>query len=249
MDLRKLELPDASVGTALCLDTLEHCEDPPQACRELTRVVADGGVCVLASVMLFGIHAYPSDYFRFTPEAFRSMLSGFDDVWAFGVGDPGIPSQVLAVAAKGQNARPLARALPVAAGGTAPLRGRQRPRAHRACSTIACASCSARWRGSCHGWRANASAADAEDRPADQEDRDRDRGVGDGADRWWRRAVHRPRPAAEGGARPLPARRAAAEQRADRMARALRREREPRPGERRRPVSPPPARARSPRAG
>jgi SAM-dependent methyltransferase len=102
MDLRRLELPDASVGTALCLDTLEHCEDPPQACRELTRVVADGGICVLASVMLFGIHAYPSDYFRFTPEAFRSMLAGFDDVWAFGVGDPGIPSQVLAVGAKGR---------------------------------------------------------------------------------------------------------------------------------------------------
>jgi hypothetical protein len=52
--------------------------------------------------MLFGIHAYPSDYFRFTPEAFRSMLSGFDDVWTFGVGDPGIPSQVVGVAAKGR---------------------------------------------------------------------------------------------------------------------------------------------------
>jgi SAM-dependent methyltransferase len=101
-DLRALPLEDASVGTALCLDTLEHCEDPPQACRELTRVVADGGVCIVSSVMLFGIHAYPSDYFRFTPEAFRSMLGGFDDVWAFGVGDPGIPSQVVGVAAKGR---------------------------------------------------------------------------------------------------------------------------------------------------
>jgi len=102
MDLRALDLEDGSVGTAICVDTLEHCEDPPQACRELTRVTADGGVCILASVMLFGIHAYPSDYFRFTPEAFRSMLGGFDDVWAFGLGDPGIPTQVIAVAAKGR---------------------------------------------------------------------------------------------------------------------------------------------------
>ncbi len=103
MDLRALELPDASVGTALCLDTLEHCEDPPQACRELARVTAPGGLCVLASVMLFGIHAYPSDYFRFTPEAFRSMLGqGFDDVWAAGVGHPGFPSQVVGVGAKGR---------------------------------------------------------------------------------------------------------------------------------------------------
>ncbi len=103
MDLRALELPDASVGTALCLDTLEHCEDPPQACRELARVTADGGICVIASVMLFGIHAYPSDYFRFTPEAFRSMLGqGFDDVWVSGVGHPGFPSQVVGVGVKGR---------------------------------------------------------------------------------------------------------------------------------------------------
>ncbi len=103
MDLRALTLGDATVGTALCLDTLEHCEDPPQACRELARVTAPGGICVLASVMLFGIHAYPSDYFRFTPEAFRSMLGqGFDDVWAAGIGHPGFPSQVVGVGVKGR---------------------------------------------------------------------------------------------------------------------------------------------------
>lgn len=101
-DLRDVQLPDASVGTALCLDTLEHCEDPPQACRELARVVAPGGVCVLSSVMLFGIHGYPSDYFRFTPSAFRSMLGGFDDAWAFGVGSPDMPSQVVGVGVKGR---------------------------------------------------------------------------------------------------------------------------------------------------
>lgn len=101
-DLRALTYDDGSVGTALCLDTLEHCEDPPQACRELTRVTADGGVCVLSSVMLFGIHGYPNDYFRFTPEAFRSMLGGFDDVWAAGIGHPDIPTWVVAVGAKGR---------------------------------------------------------------------------------------------------------------------------------------------------
>jgi len=102
-DLRALTFADGEVGTAICLDTLEHCEDPPQACRELARVVRpDGGVCVLSSVMLFGIHGYPSDYFRFTPEAFRSMLSGFDDVWAVGTHDPDIPREVFAVGVHGR---------------------------------------------------------------------------------------------------------------------------------------------------
>ena len=65
------------MGSALCLDTLEHCADPVAACRELARVTAPGGICVISSVMLFGIHGYPDDFFRFTPEAFRSMLGGF----------------------------------------------------------------------------------------------------------------------------------------------------------------------------
>jgi SAM-dependent methyltransferase len=101
-DLRALTFGDGEVGTALCLDTLEHCEDPPAACRELHRVVADGGICVISSVLLFGIHAYPSDYFRFTPEGFRSLLGRFDDVWVAGIGDPGMPVQVVGVGAKGR---------------------------------------------------------------------------------------------------------------------------------------------------
>jgi SAM-dependent methyltransferase len=74
-DLRALSFADGSIGTALCLDTLEHCEDPVAACRELARVTAPGGVCVISSVMLWGIHGYPSDYFRFTPEGLRSLLA------------------------------------------------------------------------------------------------------------------------------------------------------------------------------
>lgn len=102
-DLRALSLEDGSVGTALCVDTLEHVTDPPQAVRELTRVVGDGGVCLITSVMLFGIHGYPDDYFRFTPEGFRAMLGGFDDVWVCGIGHPDIPTWIVGVGAKGRS--------------------------------------------------------------------------------------------------------------------------------------------------
>ena len=102
-DLRALRVEDGSVGTARCLDTLEHCADPPQACRELARVCSpDGGVAVISSVMLFGIHEYPHDYFRFTPDGFRALLEqGFDDVWVAGLGDPAIPMQVVGVGIRG----------------------------------------------------------------------------------------------------------------------------------------------------
>lgn len=99
-DLRSLTFAAGEVGTALCLDTLEHCADPLTACRELHRVLREGGVCVLSSVMFFPIHAYPHDYWRFTPEGFRALLAPFEDVWVTGIGHPQLPTQVIGVAAK-----------------------------------------------------------------------------------------------------------------------------------------------------
>jgi SAM-dependent methyltransferase len=100
-DLRSLSFADDEVGTALCIDTLEHCEDPLTACRELHRVLRPGGVCAVTSVMFFPIHGYPHDYWRFTPGGLRVLLSPFDYLWVTGVGHPLLPTQVVAVAAKG----------------------------------------------------------------------------------------------------------------------------------------------------
>jgi SAM-dependent methyltransferase len=101
-DLRDLSFGDGEIGTALCLDTLEHCADPLKACREMHRVLADGGICVITSVMLIGIHAHPSDYWRFTPEGFRTLLEGFDDVDAAGFGSPEHPFFVFGAGTKGR---------------------------------------------------------------------------------------------------------------------------------------------------
>lgn len=100
-DLRALSFADGEVGTALCLDTLEHCADPIRACHEMHRVLRDGGLCVITSVMLIGIHAYPNDYWRFTPEGFRLLLEGFDDADVAGMGDPNAPYFVFGAATKG----------------------------------------------------------------------------------------------------------------------------------------------------
>lgn len=101
-DLRSLSFGEGEVGTALCLDTLEHCEDPLTACREMHRVLAAGGLCVITSVMLIGVHAYPSDYWRFTPEGFRALLADFDDVDVASCGEPDCPFFVFGAATKGR---------------------------------------------------------------------------------------------------------------------------------------------------
>jgi SAM-dependent methyltransferase len=101
-DLRGLTFDDGSIGTALCLDTLEHCADPLMACREMHRVLVPGGICVITSVMLVGIHAHPSDYWRFTPEGFRLLLEPFDDLDVASVGEPTNPFFVFGVGTKGK---------------------------------------------------------------------------------------------------------------------------------------------------
>ena len=102
LDLHKIELPDESVGTVIIVDVLEHVEFCRRAMEEIHRILKPGGVVIAASVMYFPIHNYPSDYWRFTPEGFRSLLSPFSASVVESVGVPAFPSTVVAVAFKGE---------------------------------------------------------------------------------------------------------------------------------------------------
>ncbi len=67
------------------------------------RVLGNGGICLISSVMLIGIHAHPSDYWRFTPAGFRVLLDDFEGVDVAGVGDPGHPFFVFGIGGKGRD--------------------------------------------------------------------------------------------------------------------------------------------------
>lgn len=77
LNLHSLDLPDESIPTILCMDTLEHVESPRMAVEEMRRVLREDGILLISSVMNFPIHNYPNDYWRFTPEGFRSLLASF----------------------------------------------------------------------------------------------------------------------------------------------------------------------------
>jgi SAM-dependent methyltransferase len=68
---------DGEAGSVVFVDTIEHVRRPEAAVREIFRVLKPGGVLVMASVMDFPIHNHPHDYWRFTPEGFKSLLSVF----------------------------------------------------------------------------------------------------------------------------------------------------------------------------
>jgi SAM-dependent methyltransferase len=100
LDLHALGLADASVGSALILDTLEHVEKPWRAMEEVYRIIRPGGVVLISSVMNFPIHNYPSDYWRFTPEAFRSLLRPFEYATVTWAGVEDFPETVVGIGCK-----------------------------------------------------------------------------------------------------------------------------------------------------
>ncbi len=101
LDLHNIDLPSESVGTVLCFDTLEHVEDPRQALKEIHRILQPNGIVIISSLMCFPIHDCPHDYWRFTPEAFKSILKPFSHSFAGFQGVKTFPHTIVGIGFKG----------------------------------------------------------------------------------------------------------------------------------------------------
>lgn len=100
-DLAQLNLPDGVAKTIICVDTLEHVFEIRRAIEEMLRVLAPGGILLIAAPFDFYIHNHPSDYWRITPSCLERMLS---PLAAVAIGSQGVessPHTVFAVAGKG----------------------------------------------------------------------------------------------------------------------------------------------------
>ncbi len=75
--VEKLPHADASVGTVIAFSTFEHVQHFWLGFEEVRRVLKPGGVFLVACPFFFHQHAYPSDYWRFTPEALEVLLGKY----------------------------------------------------------------------------------------------------------------------------------------------------------------------------
>ena len=69
-----LPRPDKSVGSVIALSVFEHVEHFWRGFEEVQRTLRPDGLLLVSVPFNFHIHNYPYDYWRFTPDAFRSLL-------------------------------------------------------------------------------------------------------------------------------------------------------------------------------
>ncbi len=105
-DVEDLPYADASFGTVLALNTFEHVPRFWRGFEEVRRVLRPDGALLVTVPFYFHVHDYPSDYWRFTPEALGLLLEGYPHTMLGWQGPAKRPAAVWALAFREEHAPP-----------------------------------------------------------------------------------------------------------------------------------------------
>jgi SAM-dependent methyltransferase len=97
-DVEALPQDDASVGTVVAMNTLEHVPRFWRGLEEIRRVLRPDGALLLSCPFYFHIHQYPCDYWRFSPQALEFLLCDYSTRIVGWQGPRRKPAHVWAVA-------------------------------------------------------------------------------------------------------------------------------------------------------
>jgi hypothetical protein len=64
--------------TIICLSVLEHCKNPFLLANNCTKLLTPKGHLFINAPFSWRIHAYPDDYWRFTPSGIKLLFSKLD---------------------------------------------------------------------------------------------------------------------------------------------------------------------------
>jgi SAM-dependent methyltransferase len=77
-DAHHLPFPENSFDGVVCETLLEHVLEPEQVIAEMHRVLKPGGKCYVMMPFMYGFHAAPSDYQRFTHRGLLHRTRNFE---------------------------------------------------------------------------------------------------------------------------------------------------------------------------
>jgi len=72
-DGTRLPFVDSTFDTVLCNQVLEHVSEPHELLAEIARVLKPGGVLMLTTPQVWGLHMEPYDFFRYTRYGLRHL--------------------------------------------------------------------------------------------------------------------------------------------------------------------------------
>jgi SAM-dependent methyltransferase len=99
-DVYALTFANGYAGTVLLCEVLEHLRDPKAALAEVHRVLRDDGLLVVTVPFQLGLHAFPTDFWRFTSSGLHLLLDAFPARTVFALGPRVKPAVIFAVACK-----------------------------------------------------------------------------------------------------------------------------------------------------
>lgn len=73
-DAMRLPFPNRAFALVISQEVVEHVQDPFAAVREMSRMLAPGGVLYLQVPFVIGYHPEPEDYWRFTQAGVRRLI-------------------------------------------------------------------------------------------------------------------------------------------------------------------------------
>lgn len=74
---KKFPFEDASFDNAIAINLIEHIYEYKNIFQETHRILKKGGLFVFTSPFMFHKHGCPSDYNRFTDEAYKKMATEY----------------------------------------------------------------------------------------------------------------------------------------------------------------------------
>lgn len=77
----KLPFKDGEFDAVVSDQVLEHIEgDPQHAINEMMRVLKPNGISLQTTCFIYPVHAYPGDFWRFTPEALQYLVKNHGEI-------------------------------------------------------------------------------------------------------------------------------------------------------------------------